>query len=125
VPLPPLPLSAILGSSALMLLSWATFGVSFWMLVRGLISTATVPLPAAMGMFALGYVMGLAAVIAPGGLGVRDLALVGFLTPLLGSGGALAVSLASRVQLTLTEAGSAGIALLLKPAEKETRDRPN
>jgi hypothetical protein len=125
VPLPPLPLSAILGSSALMLLSWATFGVSFWMLVRGLISTATVPLPAAMGMFALGYVMGLLAVIAPGGLGVRDLALVGFLTPLLGSGGALAVSLASRVQLTLTEAGSAGIALLLKPAEKETRDRPN
>jgi len=125
VPLPPLPLSAILASSALMLLSWATFGVSFWMLVRGLISTATVPLPAAMGMFALGYVMGLIAVIAPGGLGVRDLALVGFLTPWLGSGGALAVSLASRVQLTLTEAGSAGIALLLKPAEKETRDRPN
>jgi len=120
VPLPPLPLSAILASSALMLLSWATFGVSFWMLVRGLISTATVPLPAAMGMFALGYVMGLIAVIAPGGLGVRDLALVGFLTPLLGSGGALAVSLVSRVQLTLTEAGAAGIALLLKPAGKDT-----
>ena len=120
VPLPPLPLSAILASSALMLLSWATFGVSFWMLVRGVISTATVPLSAAMGMFALGYVMGLIAVIAPGGLGVRDLALVGFLTPLLGSGGALAVSLVSRVQLTLTEAGAAGIALLLKPAGKET-----
>jgi hypothetical protein len=118
-PLPPLPLSAIILSSGLMLLSWATFGVSFWMLIRGLISTAGVPLPAAMGMFALGYVMGLVALIAPGGLGVRDLALVGFLTPFVGSGGALAVSLASRVQLTLTEAGAAGAGLLLKPAKTE------
>lgn len=117
-PLPPLPLSAIIISSGLMLISWATFGVSFWMLIRGLISTASVPVPAAMGMFALGYVMGLIALVAPGGLGVRDLALVGFLTPLVGSGGALAVSLASRVQLTFTEAGAAGIALLLRPAAK-------
>jgi hypothetical protein len=114
-PLPPLPLSAILASSGLMLLSWATFALSFWMLIRGLISTATVPLSAAMGMFALGYVMGIVAVLAPGGMVVRDLALVGFLTPFLGSGGALAVSLVSRVQLTLTEAGAAGIALLLRP----------
>jgi len=123
-PLPPLPLSAILLSSGLMLLSWATFGVSFWMLIRGLISTAGVPLPAAMGMFALGYVMGLVALIAPGGLGVRDLALVGFLTPLVGSGGALAVSLASRVQLTITEAGAAGVGLLLKPAKTEAPTDP-
>ena len=70
---------------------------------------------------ALGYVMGLVAVIAPGGLGVRDLALVGLLTPFLGSGGALAVSLASRVQLTLTEAGAAAAGLLVKPAGKEER----
>ena len=118
-PLPPLPLSAILLSSGLMLLSWATFGIAFWMLIRGLMATATVPVPAAMGMFALGYVMGIVAVFAPSGLGVRDLALVGFLTPLLGSGGALAVSLVSRVQLTLTETGSAGLAQLLKPAKKE------
>jgi uncharacterized membrane protein YbhN (UPF0104 family) len=66
--------------------------------------------------------MGLVALVAPGGLGVRDLALVGFLTPLVGSGGALAVSLASRVQLTLTEVGSAGLMLALKrgPKEKST-----
>src|SRR6267378_4281220 len=45
-PLPPLPLSAIIASSGLMLISWATFGISFWMLIRGLISTASVPVPA-------------------------------------------------------------------------------
>ena len=118
-PLPPLPISAILFSSGLMLVSWVTFGIAFWMLIRGLISTTSVPIPAAMGMFALGYVLGIVAVFAPGGMVVRDLALVGFLTPFLGSGGALAVSLASRVQLTLTEAGAAGVALLLKPAKKE------
>jgi hypothetical protein len=125
-PLPPLPVSAILLSSGLMLVSWMTFGVAFWMLIRGLISSASVPIPAAMGMFALGYVMGLVAVIAPGGIGVRDLALVGFLTPFVGSGGALALSLASRVQLTLTEASAAGAALLLTPAAKEDlTDRPD
>jgi len=118
-PLPPLPLSAILLSSGLMLLSWATFGLSFWMLIRGLISTTTVPISAAMGMFALGYVMGIVAVFVPGGIGVRDLALVGFLTPLVGSGGALAISMVSRVQLTLTEVGAAGLALLLKPTKGE------
>jgi len=57
---------------------------------------------------------------------VRDLALVGFLTPFVGSGGALALSLASRVQLTLTEASAAGAALLLEPAAKEDpTDRPD
>jgi len=125
-PLPPLPVSAILAASALMLVSWATFGLAFWMLIRGLISTASVPISAAMGMFALGYVMGIVAVFAPGGMVVRDLALVGFLTPFVGSGGALALSLASRVQLTLTEASAAGAALLLKPAAKEDpTDRPD
>jgi hypothetical protein len=118
-PLPPLPVSAIVSSSGLMLISWATFGIAFWMLSRGLISTTTVPLPAAIGMFALGYVMGIIAVFAPGGMVVRDLALVGFLTPFLGSGGALAVSLASRVQLTLTEVGGAGVMLALGRGAKE------
>jgi glycosyltransferase 2 family protein len=120
-PLPPLPLSAIVASSALMLISWATFGLAFWMLIRGLISVGTVPppIPAAMGMFALGYVMGIVAVFVPGGIGVRDLALVGFLTPFLGGGGALAGSLASRVQLTLTEVGAAGFMMAIKRRPKE------
>jgi len=118
-PLPPLPVSAVVASSGLMLASWATFGVAFWLLIRGLISTASVPMPAAMGMFALGYVMGIVAVFAPGGMVVRDLALVGFLTPFVGSGGALAISLASRVQLTLTEVGAAGVMLAFKRGAKE------
>jgi hypothetical protein len=118
-PLPPLPVSAIIASSGLMLLSWVTFGLAFWMLVRGLISTASVPVTAAMGMFALGYVMGIVAVFVPGGIGVRDLALVGFLTPFVGGGAALAISLVSRVQLTLAEVGGAGLMLAIKPAAKE------
>src|SRR2546429_3552058 len=35
---------------------------------------------------------------APGGVGVRELVLVGLLAPFLGSGGAVAVSVASRVR---------------------------
>lgn len=125
-PLPPLPVSAVASASGLMFASWVTYGVSFWLLARGLIATASVPLPAAMGLFALGYVLGMLAVFAPSGVVVRDLALAGFLTPFLGSGGAVAVSLASRVLLTLTEAGAAAATLLLISTPKENApERPS
>jgi len=49
-----------------MFISWATFGISFWMLIRGLISTVSVPVRRD------GYVRprichGLIAIVAPGG----------------------------------------------------------
>jgi len=44
---------------------------------------------------------------------VRELVLVSLLTPSLGSGGALAASVGSRVLLTVTEAGAALITLAL------------
>jgi hypothetical protein len=125
-PLPPLPASSILPASILMLTSWATYGMSFWMLARGLLSTSALSVPAAMGLFALGYLLGVVAIFAPGGIMVRELALVGFLTPLIGSGGAVALSLASRVLLTLTEVGAAGLTLLWTPADKEKiSERPS
>ncbi len=54
-------------------------------------------------LFALGYILGLLALFAPGGVGVRELVFIGLLTPALGSGGAVALTLGSRVLLTLCE----------------------
>jgi uncharacterized membrane protein YbhN (UPF0104 family) len=47
------------------------------------------------------------AVFAPGGIGVRELAYIGQLAPLVGSGPAIGLSVASRLLLTLTEVTAA------------------
>ncbi len=114
-PVKHLPLAAMLSSGALTFASWATYGVAFWSLGRGLgygAGTAFTPW-AAMGMFALAYTVGLLALFIPGGFGVREGYLTALLAPIVGTGGAVIVSVASRLLLTITEALSAGIAVLM------------
>lgn len=117
----PLPLTAVLASGALTQVSWVTYGIAFWLLAHGLGFGATLALPVAAGVFALGYLLGLLAVFAPGGVGVRELAFVALLAPAVGSAGAVAVSVGSRLLLTATEAGAGLIALALPSHGKETQ----
>jgi uncharacterized membrane protein YbhN (UPF0104 family) len=119
-PLEPLSASAVLASAGLTVLSWGTYGAALWMLAHGLIPGASLPLATAVGAFTLGYILGLLALFAPGGVGVRELVLIGLLAPSLGSGGAVAVSVASRVLLTLTEALAAVITLPLRHRPQES-----
>jgi hypothetical protein len=51
---------------------------------------------------------------------VRELVLIGMLTPALGSGGAVALSVASRVLLTLMEAAAALVTLPLRHRPQES-----
>lgn len=112
-PLTPLPLSAVGLSGALMSLGWLTYGFAFWLFIRGLLPESALSIATAAGAFTLSYILGTLALFAPGGIGVRELVLVSLLTPSLGSGGALAASVGSRVLLTVTEAGAALISLAL------------
>jgi uncharacterized membrane protein YbhN (UPF0104 family) len=107
-----------LAAAAITLLGWLAYGVAFWLLARGLLGEGTLSLGAATGVFAAGYIVGLLALFAPGGVGVRELVFVAMLTPLMGSGGAVALSVASRLLLTVTESGAALAALVLgRPAQ--------
>lgn len=106
-----LPASAVLAGSGLTLLSWCVYGFAFWALGRGIGLPPTLPLADAASVFALGYIVGLLALFAPGGIGFREATFLALLTPYLGGGGALALSLASRLELTLTEA-AAGLGAL-------------
>ena len=106
-----LPLGAVLGGSALTFLSWCVYGFAFWALGRGLGLGTGLPLADAAGVFALGYILGLLALFAPGGIGIRELTFQALLTPYLGVGGAAALTVASRLELTLTEA-AAGLGAL-------------
>src|SRR5207245_4098843 len=101
-------------SATLTALGWVTYGAAFWLLARGLIADRVVPFAVATGVFALGYILGWLALFAPGGVGVRELVFVGLLTPWLGSGGALVVSLASRALLTAMEGTAALVTLPLR-----------
>jgi len=114
----PLSLVAVAESSAFGVLSWVAHGTAFWLLARGLGLPGALPLSTAVGAFTLGYVLGLLALFAPGGVGVREVVLISLLTPTMGAGGAVAWSLASRVELTLVEAG-AGLVAALTGRRKE------
>lgn len=119
-PLRPLAPSAALASAALTVLAWVTYGAAFWMLARGLVPTSALSLTTAIGAFTLAYILGWLALFAPGGVGVRELVLVGMLAPTLGTGGALAVSIASRVLLTILEGAAALVALPLRHPPQES-----
>jgi len=118
-----LPLRTVLMSAVLTAASWVAYGVAFWLLALGLGLPGTLGVGTATGVFALGYVLGLLALFAPGGIGVREVLFIGLLTPFVGSGGAIALSVASRLQLTLTEAAAGLGALFIgKHKEKVARD---
>jgi hypothetical protein len=115
----PLPLTAVMTSASLSLASWVTYGVAFWLLARGLGLPGSLAVPTAAGVFALGYIVGLLALFAPGGVGVREIVFIGLLSPALGSGGAVALSLGSRLVLTLCEAAAPLAVWLLAGRTKE------
>src|SRR5207237_8308277 len=50
-PLEPLALGAVLASTLLTVLSWWTYGAAFWMLARGLVPGAPLPLTRAVAPF--------------------------------------------------------------------------
>lgn len=111
-PYRPLHLGRALEAALLTFASWAMYGVAFWALARGL-GVFHLSWAAAAATFALGYLAGLFALFAPGGIGVRELTFVALLTPVVGAGSALVVSIASRIVLTITEVTAALVALLI------------
>lgn len=94
--------------------TWLGFGVQMWLLVRSLGATDEAALlPLAVGAFALAWTAGFLFVIAPAGAGVREVALVVGLAPVLGRDEALLAALASRALMTLGDGICAAVAIVL------------
>ena len=90
------------------LAAWLAYGVHTWLLVAGIGAHSPYALPLSIGGFALAFCAGFLVVIVPAGAGVRDVALAAALSPVLGTGGAIVVSLASRLLLVVADLASAG-----------------
>ncbi|MQA94168.1 MAG: UPF0104 family protein [Streptosporangiales bacterium] len=97
------------------LLAWVPLGLHAWFLVLDASggTTALAALPMAAGGYALAWTLGLIVIIAPAGLGVRELALTVALSPVLSPGSALIVAVVSRLVMTAADLLWAALALLL------------
>lgn len=112
-PLAPVSPGVMLGSLAVNAVAWAGYGVAFLVLARGLTPEAALRWSQATTVFTISYLVGLVALFAPGGVGVRESAFTLLLAPPLGLKLAVALALATRILLTVTELGAAAPFLLV------------
>jgi len=87
----------VAGMVATNLVGWACTGAGAYTLVRGLGGGGELDAYLLLGAFALSWLLGVLVPLAPGGLGLRDAALVTALTASVGVGVATALALALRL----------------------------
>lgn len=110
--------ASVFRAAASNVVAWVGYGVALWLLARGVLDAGP-SLKAAIAAFTASYIAGLLAVIAPGGLGVREAVFILMLQGTLGAPAAAALAIASRALLTVTELGAAAPFLL--PSPERTR----
>jgi uncharacterized membrane protein YbhN (UPF0104 family) len=101
-------------------LGWLFYGAHAWFLIsdfagkggeapdKGIHTFAL-----ALGGYALAWAVGFLIIFFPGGIGPREVALIAVLAPVMPSGSALVVALASRVVMTVGDLVWAGTGLAL------------
>lgn len=94
-------------------LGWVATGLGVWTLVRALDVTGGLDAFLLLGAFALSWLIGVLVPLAPGGLGLRDAALVGTLAAAVGAGPATALALVLRLGTFAGELLAAGLAELV------------
>jgi uncharacterized membrane protein YbhN (UPF0104 family) len=94
---------------------WPFMGASFWMTARAFVPVPVGDLPVYIGAFAAAWVVGLLAIYAPAGLGVREAVIVAILRGRIGSADALVIAAASRAVFTFVDLLAAGVAFLRRP----------
>lgn len=95
---------------------WAAYGVHLWLLVRPQDTEGRADLLLlSLGAYALAWTAGFLFVVAPAGAGVREVALIAALAPVLDAAAALAVAVLSRVLMTLGDLAWGALGAALTP----------
>lgn len=126
ITIPPLPVRALgvaaLGSAG----GWLLSGAAFHLLTRATTGAATGDVAGSVAVFTLSYLAGFLALIAPGGIGVREAVLGGLLV----AGGGMTppeatwVVVVSRLWLTVLEIVPGAVLLLVVPSLRPTAAPP-
>lgn len=96
-------------------LNWAVYATAFWLLYLSFGDFA--PFIQMGPAFAAGYVAGYLAFFAPAGVGVREAAIIGFLTPAMSIEAATVLAVIARIWTTVVEVVPAGIFAALHAVE--------
>jgi uncharacterized membrane protein YbhN (UPF0104 family) len=84
-------------------LPWLAYGLAFWLFARSLLGAGAPGPLFCLAAFTASYVAGIVAVFAPGGIVVREAALVAALAPRVGAQNALLLAFGSRLWLVALE----------------------
>ncbi len=94
------------------LLSWIAGGIGFYLFIVSFYSVASGTIPFLTGALAASSMLGLVAIFAPSGLGVREGALVYLLSFVMATPVAVIISILTRMWMTLIEIGLIGVVYL-------------
>jgi uncharacterized membrane protein YbhN (UPF0104 family) len=94
-------------------LGWLFYGAHAWFLISDFADKGAHTFALALGGYALAWAVGFLIIFFPGGIGPREVALIAVLAPVMPSGSALVVALASRVVMTIGDLAWAGTGLIL------------
>jgi hypothetical protein len=111
----------LLVAIAINLVAWVPTGLGFLVVLNGLTDEPSPGLVWAIAAYSVGYLVGFVVPFLPGGLGAREGALIAVLAPRYGVGAATAVSLVSRLAVTLGEALAVGAIWLVYFAARGVR----
>jgi uncharacterized membrane protein YbhN (UPF0104 family) len=106
----PLTLRRIAAVGLVSVGQWLLFGLHAWLLAVGLGGDAGTSLLLSIGGFALAWSLGYLFVIAPAGIGVREVVLAAALSPVLGRADAIVLAVVSRMVLTIVDFTLASLA---------------
>lgn len=114
-------------SAAAILLSWGIYGLSFWCMLRGSVGAAVMDPLELTAVFAASYVVGYLALMSPGGLLVREGAMIGLLASMggLSIGIATVVAVAYRIVTTVSELLFLGFSFLWPLLAPDDSDGPS
>jgi uncharacterized membrane protein YbhN (UPF0104 family) len=104
------------------IISWVVGGVGFYLFVDSVYPVAPQYILFLTGALAISSTLGLIALFAPSGLGVREGALVYLLSFMMATPVAVIISILTRIWMTLVEIGLIGVVYLLRQLrEREKR----
>ena len=105
------------------IISWIVGGIGFYFFVNSVYPVAPQTILFLTGALAISSTLGLIALFAPSGLGVREGALVYLLSFMMATPVAVIISVLTRIWMTLIEIGLIGVVYLLRQLRKREKSK--